>query len=129
MILAQSFSRGKLPHGPDHAYEVLGRATRRRSTGGTNIPMDATRNLRHALRFYCSVGAFLVRRSEIVQAKRRQGVGIPQRGLKKTASAKRTRKVPFPERPALSRRIEGRISVLFRGRGMKRVSLEGPSAL
>ena len=53
-------------------------------------------------------------------------VCIPQRGGKKTPSAKHTRRAPaFKKGQRFRAGIEGRISVLFRGRGMKRCLAEG----
>jgi IS5 family transposase len=53
-------------------------------------------------------------------------VCIPQRGGKKTAKRKAYEKSPaFKEGQRFRAGIEGRISVLFRGRGMKRCLAEG----
>jgi IS5 family transposase len=53
-------------------------------------------------------------------------VCIPQRGGKKTAKRKTYEKSPaFKEGQRFRAGIEGRISVLFRGRGMKRCLAEG----
>ena len=53
-------------------------------------------------------------------------VCIPQRGGKKTARRKAYEKSPaFKEGQRFRAGIEGRISVLFRGRGMKRCLAEG----
>lgn len=54
-------------------------------------------------------------------------VSIPQRGGKKTAEQVKREKSPAFKRGQRFRAgIEGRISVLFRGRGMKRCFAEGP---
>ena len=56
-----------------------------------------------------------------------QVVCIPQRGGKKTAKRKAYEKSPdFKKGQRFRAGIEGRISVLFRGRGMKRCLAEGP---
>jgi transposase, IS5 family len=53
-------------------------------------------------------------------------VCIPQRGGKKTVQRKAYEKSPaFKEGQRFRAGIEGRISVLFRGRGMKRCLAEG----
>src|SRR5437773_7828523 len=53
-------------------------------------------------------------------------VCIPQRGGKKTVKRKAYEKSPaFKEGQRFRAGIEGRISVLFRGRGMKRCLAEG----
>ena len=52
-------------------------------------------------------------------------VCIPQRGGKKTPNAKQREKRDFKEGQRFRAGIEGRISVLFRGRGMKRCLAEG----
>jgi len=53
-------------------------------------------------------------------------VGIPQRGGKKTAKREAYEKSPaFKNGQRFRAGIEGRISVLFRGRGMKRCLAEG----
>jgi len=55
-----------------------------------------------------------------------QVVCIPQRGGKKTVKRKAYEKSPaFKEGQRFRAGIEGRISVLFRGRGMKRCLAEG----
>jgi IS5 family transposase len=52
-------------------------------------------------------------------------VCIPQRGGKKTAKRKAYEKSAFKQGQRFRAGIEGRISVLFRGRGMKRCRDEG----
>lgn len=54
-------------------------------------------------------------------------VSIPQRGGQKSpAQAAYEKSAPFKQGQRFRAGIEGRISVLFRGRGMKRCLLEGP---
>jgi transposase, IS5 family len=61
-----------------------------------------------------------------VQAKGVKVVCIPQRGGKKTAKRETYERSPaFKEGQRFRAGIEGRISVLFRGRGMKRCLAEG----
>ena len=61
-----------------------------------------------------------------MQAKRRQGGVHPAAWRKKTAKRKAYEKSPaFKEGQRFRAGIEGRISVLFRGRGMKRCLAEG----
>ena len=61
-----------------------------------------------------------------MQEKGRQGGVPPQRGGKKTVKRKAYEKSPaFKEGQRFRAGIEGRISVLFRGRGMKRCLAEG----
>jgi IS5 family transposase len=58
------------------------------------------------------------------------GVCIPQRGGKKTPARQTLEKSPaFKKGQRFRAGIEGRISVLFRGRGMKRCLAEGPDGL
>lgn len=52
-------------------------------------------------------------------------VCIPQRGGAKALEREAYEKAGVQERPALRAGIEGRISVLFRGRGMKRCLAQG----
>ena len=73
------------------------------------------------------IGASLVRQN--VKSCKQEGVKvvcIPQRGGKKTAKRKAYEKSPdFKKGQRFRAGIEGRISVLFRGRGMKRCLAEG----
>ncbi len=84
-------------------------------------------NFRRAPELYSSDRGFFSETN--VKSCKRKGVKvvcIPQRGGKKTAKRKAYEKSPiFKEGQRFRAGIEGRISVLFRGRGMKRCLAEG----
>src|SRR6266542_3274843 len=87
-----------------------------------NLPWNATRNP-SATPQHCTVriGASLVRRMKSCKQNGVKVVCIPQRGGKKTAKREAYEKSPaFKKGQRFRAGIEGRISVLFRGRGMKR---------
>ena len=72
-------------------------------------------------------GFYSERNEKSCQRKGVRVVCIPQRGGKKTAKRTAYEKSPdFKEGQRFRAGIEGRISVLFRGRGMKRCLAEGP---
>jgi len=84
-------------------------------------------NFGHAPELYSSDRGFFSETN--VKSCKQKGVKvvcIPQRGGKKTAKRKAYEKSPaFKEGQRFRAGIEGRISVLFRGRGMKRCLAEG----
>jgi IS5 family transposase len=85
------------------------------------------KNFGRAPKFFCSDRGFFSEPN--VKSCKQEGVrvvSIPQRGGKKTAKREAYEKSPaFKEGQRFRAGIEGSISVLFRGRGMKRCLAEG----
>ena len=124
-VRPQSLSRGKCPRVITQ-YEVL------QGNPGDDQQVEPSlkrhkENFGRAPELYSSDRGFFGETN--VKSCKQKGVKvvcIPQRGGKKTAKRKAYEKSPaFKEGQRFRAGIEGRISVLFRGRGMKRCLAEG----